>query len=947
MRAVQCLDEAVVLAFVAGELEPGARASSEAHLDVCSACLSLLAEVTRASAPDAASESAPGSDGRDGAGSAARPPSRLARDSAARYELGDVIARGGMGTVYAAHDRVLGRDVAIKLMGRDDARAAPAPGELDRLPTVSAEVTRRFAREVALTARLQHPSIVPVYDSGALADGTPFYAMRMVAGQTLETAAASAGSLDQRLTLVPAILAVAEAIAYAHSRGVVHRDLKPHNVLVGPFGETVVLDWGLAKEVRAVAESAASRSGSGERPDHPADRIGETTATGALVGTLAYMAPERFNGEAGDERGDVYGLGAILYRVLAGRVPRGQVGQEPEPIAHLQRGLPAELSAIVDRAMAEEPAGRYASAAELVDDLRRFLTGQMVAAHRYSRRELVRRWIARHRAAVAAAALAVAGIALVTALSFQRVVAQREAADSARARAEQERRAAEELVGFLIGDLRVRLEALGRLDVLGGAARSIDAYFARVPVREGSDGFADLTRRGQALSIVGDAALAAGNLQEAQVRYDGALASLRAAAARRPGSSADDALCRTALRQADLARARGDLARARDEASRCTRMAAAYVERGGHLDWQYHLAASLADEGRTAWMRGDNREARRILEQAEAATDRLARSVAAGARLSEPDRVEELRALVPGELAQIGLVEGDLDLARRAAVTSRDVLERQAAARPDDAEALQRLGVARMTLGGVHRAAGDIELAVRELQAARATLEPLVAGDPANAAWKRALGNALQQIAEAELARGRPAVALPLQERSRDITRELLALNPASREARRDIVVDEFTVAEIERALGWLDRAARTVRRASKVAAELATGPGADARAEIDLAEVLVTEARIHLERRRAGEAAPVLARAIALRRGLLAASDTPEARQLLASALLVQLELPVRLRVAKAEPCAVLAEVRAILAPAAEMAASHPDLASVMADLDRASASHPRCKRG
>src|SRR5688572_16288182 len=198
---------------MAGDLDPASRDRSEAHLDGCADCLSLVAE---------AAKTAIGGQG-----------------DRERYELGEEIARGGMGTVYAAHDRTLDRKVAVKVMraGRSD-----LPGS----PSLSTGLARRFTREVMLTARLQHPAIVPVYDAGTFDEGSPFYAMRMVAGQTLDRAAD--GELAQRLGLLPSVLAVAEAIAYAHSEGVVHRDLKPQNVLVGRFGETVLLDWGLAKD---------------------------------------------------------------------------------------------------------------------------------------------------------------------------------------------------------------------------------------------------------------------------------------------------------------------------------------------------------------------------------------------------------------------------------------------------------------------------------------------------------------------------------------------------------------------------------------------------------------------------------------------------------------------------------------------------------------------------
>jgi serine/threonine protein kinase len=149
--------------------------------------------------------------------------------SAGHYDLGAEFARGGMGRIVDAQDRRLGRPVAIKELIGDDP-----------------SLRRRFEREALITARLQHPAIVSVYEAGVWPDGAPFYAMRRVDGHSLKETIAGCRSLRDRLAILPSVIAAVEAVAYAHSQGVIHRDLKPSNVLVGPFGETVVIDWGLA-----------------------------------------------------------------------------------------------------------------------------------------------------------------------------------------------------------------------------------------------------------------------------------------------------------------------------------------------------------------------------------------------------------------------------------------------------------------------------------------------------------------------------------------------------------------------------------------------------------------------------------------------------------------------------------------------------------------------------
>jgi hypothetical protein len=263
-------------------------------------------------------------------------------------------------------------------------------------------------REALITARLQHPAVVPVFDIGELPDRGPFYAMKLVEGTSLDSAIARASTLAERLSLLPHAVAVVDAIAYAHSRGIVHRDLKPHNVLVGAFGETVVVDWGLAKEVHA-ADDAVTVAVS---PDESLTRLG------TVLGTPAYMSPEQAAGVAVDARADVYALGAMLYHLLTGRRPSAG---HPTSLSHIEPRLPIDLVTIVEKAMAPSPADRYPAAGEMAADLRRFQTGQLVGAHHYTALQLVRRLVSRHPAACSLGALTVfaIGFALATLVGRQ------------------------------------------------------------------------------------------------------------------------------------------------------------------------------------------------------------------------------------------------------------------------------------------------------------------------------------------------------------------------------------------------------------------------------------------------------------------------------------------------------------------------------------------------
>jgi serine/threonine protein kinase len=258
------------------------------------------------------------------------------------YQLGALIAQGGMGRIYRAHDTTLGRDVALKV----PRSGAPA-------------MVKRFEREAAITARLQHPGIVPIHAAGHSEDGTPFYIMRLVDGRTLDHIVDETRDPAQRLRLIEHVIAIADTMAYVHEKRIVHRDLKPNNVLVGGFDETLIIDWGLAKQL-SDDRSSLPAIGFGSSVDQPGHKEALRTKAGDVLGTPAFMPPEQASGEPVDERGDVYALGAILRFVLSGKViaPNEEIKGPPE------------LLAICKRALSPDPADRYANAGELVAALR-------------------------------------------------------------------------------------------------------------------------------------------------------------------------------------------------------------------------------------------------------------------------------------------------------------------------------------------------------------------------------------------------------------------------------------------------------------------------------------------------------------------------------------------------------------------------------------------------
>lgn len=327
----------------------------------------------------------------------------LAIASEERYVDRELAGVGGMGTVMIAEDRRLGRAVALKRIAVDgDDRAAAA----------------RLAREAAITARLEHPSIVPVYDAGLGADGRAYYAMRLVRGRSLAEALAEAGALEARLRLVRAFLAVCQAMAYSHRHGVLHCDLKPANIMIGEFGEVHVVDWGLA------------------------DTVDGAGAGDPGAGTPAYLAPERIKGEPATAASDVWALGAILAELICGRrlLPEDRVGilaawAEAAVRPRWPERAPPELLAIADKALAEAPSARYRDAGPLAADVSAFLDGRRVGAHAYSTAELARRLIAAWRWQLAAAAAALVAGGLVLGATWTRIEGERRRAVTAERRA--------------------------------------------------------------------------------------------------------------------------------------------------------------------------------------------------------------------------------------------------------------------------------------------------------------------------------------------------------------------------------------------------------------------------------------------------------------------------------------------------------------------------------
>jgi serine/threonine-protein kinase len=364
-------------------------------------------------------------------------------ESRERYLLMRLHASGGIGRIWVARDGELGREVALKEL-------LPQHPDHPRLWT-------RFLQEAKITGQLQHPGIVPIYElSRQPVDQRPFYTMRLVQGRTL--AAASRDYHGRRRlgkaeplelnTLLGAFCGVCNAIAYAHSRGVIHRDLKGQNVIVGDYGEVIVLDWGLAKVL-------------GQSDDHDdtplinltPDAKGEPTMMGQVLGTPAHMAPEQASGRIDliGPRTDVYGLGTILYEILTGQPPflgtrpeqvlRKVCEEDPKPPRAVCAGLSPALEAICMKAIARKQEDRYASAAELAEEVKHWLGDEPVRAHREAWPARLGRWARRHRGLVQVSVALLLTAVVALAISTYAIRKKEQAAQFAR---NQERAAREQ-----------------------------------------------------------------------------------------------------------------------------------------------------------------------------------------------------------------------------------------------------------------------------------------------------------------------------------------------------------------------------------------------------------------------------------------------------------------------------------------------------------------------
>jgi serine/threonine protein kinase len=328
------------------------------------------------------------------------------------FRIEGVIGEGGVGRVYLAYDKIIGRQVAVKEI-------------LDYSPGKNSELIYSFIHEAKITGKLEHPGIIPIYKIGNRLPNGPYYVMKHIKGITMEDQFRSFAEnsdddhFKQRIKLLDPLIDVCEALAYAHSKGVIHRDIKPDNIISGKFGETIIIDWGLAQVIDDDNTQFYNKV-----KNHQQRTFSDLQST-STVGTPRYMAPEQMTGHA-CKASDVYSLGVILFRIITGRFPYNgsaddiekQLGNDkptPSPFK-FSPSAPAELVAICEKATAKSAAHRFADANELLNQLNDYRSGRMINIYHYSKRELIRRFFSRNKLLVSM--LSLLFVAIITGTGF-------------------------------------------------------------------------------------------------------------------------------------------------------------------------------------------------------------------------------------------------------------------------------------------------------------------------------------------------------------------------------------------------------------------------------------------------------------------------------------------------------------------------------------------------
>jgi eukaryotic-like serine/threonine-protein kinase len=702
-------------------------------------------------------------------------PALPAGDRVSHFRLLHPLGAGGMGEVYAAIDETLGRRVALKAV-RPDQR-------------LNAESKTRFLREARILSQLDHPNICRVHDYFE-ADGRDWLVLELIEGRSLNLLPPAALSAAAKLQIAEQIAAV---LVVTHAAGVVHRDLKPANVMITAAGQAKVLDFGLAHSTGLPEPAFAPVDAAATPAPAPSDRdLDETragfsrfqTQHGTVSGTLAYMSPEQAAGEPATSASDMYAFGLVLQELLTGRRPydaslnaAGLLEQARNGTRPPVEGVPADLAALVRRLQSAAPSQRP-TAIEALDRLRWI--------HATPKRRLRRFAIA---AAVAIAALGGAKYTV-------DLARERTAAVAARENADRRRQQAETLIGFMLGNLRTKLQQTGRLELLEDVGREAMAYFNAVPPSEMSG--EELFRRSQASYQIGQIRQAEGQLAEATIAYRESLTIAVQVAARDPNHAAWQLGLGTAhFYLGEALRAQGDLAGAMREYSAYRDVAQRLVDREpANERWALELSYGHGAVAAIQEAQGDLEGARTALE--------LALQVKQQQAARAPDDLERQQAVANGHnrLGQVLDKQGKTDEALRHFLADLEIGRALTLAAPNDLSRRQRLQVAISAVGRAYEDRGDLAKAIEYFRAWHEEAAAYAAVDRHNADWQRDLGAASARLADGLRLSGDLAGAQRFYAEAVTLLQPLARASPPLSPRQRDLAIAEFGAGAAARTLG-------------------------------------------------------------------------------------------------------------------------------------------------
>jgi serine/threonine protein kinase len=757
------------------------------------------------------------------------------------YRIIRALGEGGMGAVYLAEQtEPVRREVAIKIL---------------KIHVVSEQVSARFEAERQALAVMEHPNITKVFDAGITDAGLPYFVMERVSGVPLtEYADAHKLSVDERIRL---FIQICRAVQHAHQKGMIHRDLKPSNVLVTESDGVAVckvIDFGIAKATEG-ADAA------------------HLTQTGVAIGTPAYMSPEQADGSGldVDTRSDIYALGVVLYELLAGVLPfdtqqyRGlallaqHMGADaPAPSARvaalaaeertrlaalrqldgpgLAHALAGDLDWITLKTLEKERERRYESANAFAEDLERHLANEPVVASPLTGTYRLRKFVRRHRLAVsfaATVALLFIGFSIATTIQARRIA-------RARATAVARQGQAEDLIGFMLGDLRTRLTSVGRLDVFDQVSKKAEEYFAAVP--ESDLSAAELFRRTQALTQLGQVRVDQGDFPTAMRAFRQSLA-LATGLARRDTLNGEWQLGLGAShywvgfihwRQNDLDSALAHFV----PYLRITETLVA--RRPDSLNYRLELGAATSNIGSVKETKGDLTGALASFRASIAAKEYVVR---------RDSSKLDWQVSLANSYNSAGVIQrklGDLAGAERTHRAELALKQRLVARDPGNAQYLMYLALAESYLGELLVMQGNVAAGAASIDSARAKYSLLAARDTANPDRRRILANMDRLVASAALERGDATTALSESRAARALVDPLIARTPTNSLWQTSLARTLTTLGSALAAAGRTGEAEATERRALSILEPALKGKPLDqnlrsfaADAQLALGEVL------------------------------------------------------------------------------------------------------------